>query len=110
MACQTISEIRQFNEDARQALNELKGHRAAAPTSTKQNTDRATLKQDLELAEERVAKGKKLVARQREIVDELERDSHALAANARGRLAQFEELQAAYIVDRDWVKELSELR
>jgi hypothetical protein len=129
MPFRTVSEIRQFNENARQALDELKRHQAASDTSIEASrlltaedrekrdggggllsTDRTELNQHLELAEERVAKGKKLVARQREIVDELERDGHALAANARVLLAQFEELQEAYVLDRDWLKELSELR
>jgi hypothetical protein len=127
MAYQTISEIRQFNEDARQDLDELKRHQALSATSIEAShlltagdrvdqdggaglPGRTPLKRHLELAEEHVAKGDKLVERQREIVDELERDGHALAANAGVLLAQFEELQAAYILDRDWLKELGELR
>lgn len=117
MALPTIIQIMQFNEDARHALAELKRHRTASATSIEaslphpeQSTGRTPLKQHVELADEQVAKGEKLVAHQREIVDELERDGHALAANARVLLVQFEELQAAYIVDRDWLKELSELR
>jgi hypothetical protein len=47
---------------------------------------------------------KKRVARQREIVAELERDGHRVTA-ARGLLAAFEELLSMHLADRQWVRE-----
>ncbi len=64
--------------------------------------DRVQLREHLALAERHVAEGERVVARQREIVAELERDGHdAAAAQARQLLAQFEELLALHVADRD---------
>ena len=64
--------------------------------------DRARLEQHLALAERHVAQGEAIIARQRRIVDELERDDHQdAAASARGLLIQFLELQKTHIADRD---------
>ncbi len=64
--------------------------------------ERARLREDLALAERHVADGERVVARQRAIVAELERDGHdATAAQARQLLAQFEELLALHVGDRD---------
>jgi hypothetical protein len=61
-------------------------------------------------AREHVATGEKNIARQRQIVAQLERDGHNASA-ARQSLAQFEELQAMHIADRDRIeKELAENR
>lgn len=53
-------------------------------------------------AEDHVAVGEKHIARQKDIVAELERDGHAEAAQtARDLLATFEITQKAHIDDRD---------
>jgi uncharacterized coiled-coil protein SlyX len=132
-----IFDIRQFNEDARQSLDEL--HRQRASTASFEashlpagnpdrggglllsqkpgqganwntaNMHRTAVEQRLALAEVHIAKGEKIVARQRDIVDELQRDGHALAATASALLGKFEELQAIHIDDRDRLRrELSE--
>ncbi len=62
--------------------------------------DRALMEKHLELAEEHVIKGARIVARQRELVQELERDGHN-TMKARQTLAQFEELQELHIAERD---------
>jgi hypothetical protein len=139
MAFQPISEIRQFNVDARRALDDLHSQRGASVTPAEafylhtggkrdgggrpalpaqtpdhmsadgRSAGRAALKRHLVLAEEHVAKSEKLVARQGEIVDRLQRDGHALAANAGALLRQFEELWAAHIDGRDrLIQELRE--
>ena len=54
-----------------------------------------------------VTEGERHIASQREVVGKLEADGHtALAVEARALLAQFEELQALRIVDRDRLQEL----
>ena len=71
--------------------------------------DRDILERHLTKAEEQVAIAAQNVARQRELVAELERDDHD-ASQANQMLAQFLDLQAMHIVDRDrLIKELSEL-
>jgi hypothetical protein len=71
--------------------------------------DRATVTAHLAQAERHVALGEQHIARQREIVSELEDGSHD-AVQARRLLAQFEELQALHIADRDRLRrELAEL-
>jgi arginine repressor len=62
--------------------------------------DRFTLEQHLAQAREHIAIGEKNIARQTEIVADLERDGHDVTA-ARQLLAQFEELQALHIADRN---------
>jgi hemerythrin len=70
--------------------------------------DRAMLSQHLQLAERHVLQADEHVRRQREIVEELERDGHDTRM-ARKLLAQFEKLQAMHIADRDRLaRELSE--
>jgi hypothetical protein len=58
------------------------------------------LMENLALADEHIALGAKHVARQREIIAELERDGHD-TTKACALLAEFEELQAMHIADRD---------
>jgi hypothetical protein len=62
--------------------------------------DRATLEEHLALAAAHVAAGERLVARQRELVAQLERDGHD-TLEATKVLNQLEQLQALYIADRD---------
>ena len=70
--------------------------------------DRDTLKRHLTKVEEQVAIVAQNVARQRELVAELERDGYD-AAQAKKMLEQFLEQQALHIADRDrLIKELSE--
>jgi hypothetical protein len=70
--------------------------------------DRDTLKRHLTKAEEQVAIAAQNVARQRELVAQLERDGHD-ASQAQKMLEQFLEQQALHIADRDrLIKELSE--
>jgi hypothetical protein len=64
--------------------------------------ERAMLERHLALAEAHVIQGVGHLARQREIVAELERDGHADAAqNARDLLATFEMTQKSHVGDRD---------
>lgn len=58
------------------------------------------LRQHLAQAEQHVALGERHVRHQREIVAKLEQDGHD-AEEALKLLAQFEELQALHIADRD---------
>ena len=70
--------------------------------------DRDTLKRHLTKVEEQVAIAAQNVARQRELVAELERDGYD-ATQAKKMLEQFLEQQALHIADRDrLIKELSE--
>ena len=62
--------------------------------------DRQQTKDHLALAEEHVALGATNVARQREIIAELERDGHD-ATQARELLVQFEQLQAMHVAGRE---------
>lgn len=56
-------------------------------------------------AEEHVLLGEKNIARQKEIMAELERDGHADAAhNARVLLATFEQAQVSHVTDRDQLR------
>jgi len=64
--------------------------------------DRKMLEQHLVLARQHVKAGARHIARQREIVEELNNGRHDdLTAEARRLLHQFEELQAQHIADRD---------
>ena len=62
--------------------------------------DRAILEQHLLQAESHVTLGEQHIARQREIVTQLERDGHG-STEARKLLALFVETQAAHIADVD---------
>ena len=71
--------------------------------------DRDTLKRHLTNVEDQVAITAQNVARQRELVAELERDGYD-ATQAKKMLEQFLEQQALHIADRDrLIKELSDL-
>ncbi|HSC19371.1 MAG TPA: hypothetical protein VLC74_10685 [Rhizomicrobium sp.] len=62
----------------------------------------------LRLAETHVAEGEHHVARQRELVAELDRDGHD-TSQGRRLLLEFEELQAMHIADRNrLLRELAE--
>jgi hypothetical protein len=66
--------------------------------------------ENLALAEEQVALGAKHVARQREIIAELERDGHD-TTRACASLTEFEELQAMHVAERDrLLRELHEAK
>ena len=62
--------------------------------------DGDTLKRRLAQAEARVAQGYRFLARQREIVRELQSSGHD-TRQARAWLNQFEELHAIYVTDRN---------
>jgi hypothetical protein len=62
--------------------------------------DRQQVRQHLALADEHGALGAKHVARQREIIAELHRDGHD-TTTACALLAQFEEMPAMHVADRD---------
>jgi hypothetical protein len=71
--------------------------------------DRRMIEEHLAQAQRHIAQGNRHVAQQREIVDKLERDGHD-ASRAWSLLAQFEELLAMHIADRDRLrKELEAL-
>ena len=71
--------------------------------------DRDILERHLTRVEERVAIGANNIARQCDFIAELHRDGHD-ASQANQMLAQFLDLQAMHIADRDrLIKELSEL-
>jgi hypothetical protein len=61
--------------------------------------DRAVWQEHLAQTEWHIVEAEKRVARQREIVAELERDGHRATA-ARGLLAAFERLLAMHLADR----------
>ena len=64
--------------------------------------DRATLEDHLAQAECHVIDGEQHVTRQRELVARLEQDGDtAVASEARELLAQFVEMQAMHVADRD---------
>ena len=70
--------------------------------------DRDTLKRHLTKVEEQVAIAAQNVARQRELVSQLERNGYDVS-QAKKMLEQFLEQQALHITDRDrLIKELSE--
>jgi hypothetical protein len=62
--------------------------------------DRAIVERHLAMAERHVSQGERNVARQREIVEEFERDGHD-AGLAHRLLRQFEIVQTTRIADRD---------
>ena len=71
--------------------------------------DREMLKRHLAQAEENIATGDKNIARQRDVIAQLERDGHD-TASARSFLREFEQLQAVLIAERErLLSELSEL-
>jgi hypothetical protein len=71
--------------------------------------DREMLKRHLAQGEENIATGDKNIARQRDVVAQLERDGHD-TASARSFLREFEQLQAVLIAERErLLSELSEL-
>jgi hypothetical protein len=71
--------------------------------------DREMLKRHLAEAEEHIATGDKNIARQREVIAQLERDGRD-TASARTFLHEFEQLQARHIAERErLLRELSEL-
>jgi hypothetical protein len=67
--------------------------------------DKDRLEEQLELAQKHVEKAKRHCVRQREIVEELERDGHhELAARARDFLRSFEEFHAQFVAERERLK------
>jgi hypothetical protein len=62
--------------------------------------DREMLKRHLAEAEEHIATGDKNIARQREVIAQLERDGRE-TASARTFLQEFEQLQARHIAERE---------
>ena len=65
------------------------------------------LKQHLKQAEEHVAVGQKHIARQAEIIAELEADGHDVT-DSRRLLQLFEEVQALHVAGRDRLRRLVE--
>jgi hypothetical protein len=75
----------------------------AAPTPVyvlRCGMDRATIEEHLEQARRHVAEGEEHVARQQQIVDELERDGHD-TTQAREVLKVFEETLATHVADQE---------
>jgi hypothetical protein len=62
--------------------------------------ERATLENDLSRAEAHVANGQKRIAKQHEIIAELDREGHDTAP-AKDMLASFERTQAMHVANRD---------
>ena len=62
--------------------------------------DRQMILDHLRLAESHVSLGQEHIVRQRQLVAELKRDGHD-PGDAGKLLAQFEELQAMHVADRD---------
>jgi hypothetical protein len=62
--------------------------------------DREMLQRHLAQAEQHIETGRKHIARQHEIITELERDGHETTM-ARALLDQFEQSQAIHIADRE---------
>jgi hypothetical protein len=68
--------------------------------------DLASLREHLELAERHVSDGERHLARQRELIAELERDGHvATAGRARALLVAMEQSQALHVLGRDRLRE-----
>lgn len=65
--------------------------------------DRAVWLEHLAQVERHIVGAYERVARQREIVEQLERDGRSATA-ARGRLAAFERLLAMHLADRDEIR------
>jgi hypothetical protein len=65
--------------------------------------DRVIWQEHLAQAERHVVEAEKRVARQREIVADLERNGHRATA-ARGLLAAFERLLAMHLADRERIR------
>jgi hypothetical protein len=71
--------------------------------------DREMLKSHLTQVEEHIATGGKNIARQRDLIAQLERDGYD-TASAKTFLREFEQLQARHIAEREQLlRELSEL-
>ena len=71
--------------------------------------DQEMLKRHLAEAEEHIATGDKNIARQRDLIAQLERDGRD-TASARTFLHEFEQLQARHTAERErLLRELSEL-
>jgi hypothetical protein len=66
--------------------------------------DRAILEEYLALVEGKIADVERHIARQRELIDQLERDRHD-TREATELLDQFEHLQAQHIADRDRLRQ-----
>jgi hypothetical protein len=66
--------------------------------------DRATVEDYLAQVERFIADGERAIARQRELVAQLERDGHG-TLDAVDLLDQFEQLQAQHIANRDRLRE-----
>ena len=62
------------------------------------------IRDHLALAEEHVAKGERIVARQKDLVAELENDGHD-TKEARSVLCQFEQVLQSHIADRDRLRD-----
>jgi len=60
----------------------------------------AILQDHLAMAERHIASGNRVITRQRQLINQLEADGHDIRA-ARSLLAQFEDLQALHLADRD---------
>ena len=70
-------------------------------------TERVVLEQYVRQAERQVATGERSIARQRQLVQQLEREGRD-ATEACELLQQFEKLQQAYLTDRDRLRDLLE--
>ena len=66
--------------------------------------DRSLVKQHLAQVEHHITGSERHIARQREVILELERQGHN-TAHARYLLARFEELQGLHIADRNRLRE-----
>jgi hypothetical protein len=66
--------------------------------------DPAVLREHLEMAERHVTEGERHIMRQCELIAALKRDGHDMTT-ARELLAQFEEMQALHIADRDRLRQ-----
>lgn len=66
--------------------------------------DRALLQRNFAEAQDHVLRGMQIIARQHEIIAELERDGHD-TARARKLLDQFEQTQALHMAHRDRLRQ-----
>jgi hypothetical protein len=62
--------------------------------------DSAMVKDHLAMANRHIVTGNRVITRQRQLIDELEADGHD-TRQALALLAQFENLQALHLADRD---------
>jgi hypothetical protein len=98
--------LAQFKRTYKESLALIAHHRRTPPDLGHSidvgagTEDRSQLEQQLALAEEHLIKVAGFIARQRELIEEMERDHPHLATSARALLAQYEDFHAMLASER----------